>query len=195
MRDHPRVCGEKCGPLRWGPEMPGSPPRMRGKASRGGLILKDDGITPAYAGKSIQTFQFVQYHRDHPRVCGEKSVWHFQLRPVVGSPPRMRGKDDRPCAYDHTDRITPAYAGKSGWFQRRLQHGGGSPPRMRGKDLVKFCLCPRFGITPAYAGKSPRTPLAASHARDHPRVCGEKYTCAAVRAGSLGSPPRMRGKG
>ena len=106
----------------------------------------------------------------------------------------MRGKDDRPCAYDHTDRITPAYAGKSGWFQRRLQHGGGSPPRMRGKDLVKFCLCPRFGITPAYAGKSPRTPLAASHARDHPRVCGEKYTCAAVRAGSLGSPPRMRGK-
>ena len=106
----------------------------------------------------------------------------------------MRGKDDRPCAYDHTDRITPAYAGKSGWFQRRLQHGGGSPPRMRGKDLVKFCLCPRFGITPAYAGKSPRTPLAASHARDHPRVCGEE-AYSKVIAGSLwGSPPRMRGR-
>lgn len=28
------------------------PPRMRGKARRGGLVLKDDGITPAYAGKS-----------------------------------------------------------------------------------------------------------------------------------------------
>ena len=106
----------------------------------------------------------------------------------------MRGKDDRPCAYDHTDRITPAYAGKSGWFQRRLQHGGGSPPRMRGKDLVKFCLCPRFGITPAYAGKSPRTPLAASHARDHPRVCGEKPVDMHTRITSAGSPPRMRGK-
>ena len=107
----------------------------------------------------------------------------------------MRGKDDRPCAYDHTDRITPAYAGKSGWFQRRLQHGGGSPPRMRGKDLVKFCLCPRFGITPAYAGKSPRTPLAASHARDHPRVCGEKFFNVSSVWSLTGSPPRMRGKG
>ena len=86
----------------------------------------------------------------------------------------MRGKDDRPCAYDHTDRITPAYAGKSGWFQRRLQHGGGSPPRMRGKDLVKFCLCPRFGITPAYAGKRRRTFGPCGCPKDHPRVCGEK---------------------
>ena len=107
----------------------------------------------------------------------------------------MRGKDDRPCAYDHTDRITPAYAGKSGWFQRRLQHGGGSPPRMRGKDLVKFCLCPRFGITPAYAGK--RLPLQRNgrRYRDHPRVCGEKLKFIAAAFSMWGSPPRMRGKG
>ena len=131
---------------------------------------------------------------DHPRVCGEKIWLSSVCVHASGSPPRMRGKVPGLLLQHLTHGITPAYAGKSGWFQRRLQHGGGSPPRMRGKDLVKFCLCPRFGITPAYAGKSPRTPLAASHARDHPRVCGEKYTCAAVRAGSLGSPPRMRGK-
>ena len=52
MRDHPRVCGEKCGPLRWGPEMPGSPPRMRGKASMILIHVNGERITPAYAGKS-----------------------------------------------------------------------------------------------------------------------------------------------
>ena len=72
-RDHPRVCGEKRpgGPVS-GP-VPGSPPRMRGKASRGGLILKDDGITPAYAGKSALRLTAKDPSGDHPRMCGEKS--------------------------------------------------------------------------------------------------------------------------
>ena len=174
MRDHPRVCGEKCGPLRWGPEMPGSPPRMRGKASRGGLILKDDGITPAYAGKSIQTFQFVQYHRDHPRVCGEKLSISSAHISQTGSPPRMRGKARMILIHVNGERITPAYAGKRTpkWpcFPRKWDHprvcgeklansgasiyNAGSPPRMRGK-VITYQLTPeRSGITPAYAGKS-----------------------------------------
>ena len=49
--DHPRVCGEKIALSELPDEFPGSPPRMRGKARRGGLVLKDDGITPACAGK------------------------------------------------------------------------------------------------------------------------------------------------
>ena len=93
--------------------MPGSPPRMRGKASRGGLILKDDGITPAYAGKSIQTVQFVQYHRDHPRVCGEKLSISSAHISQTGSPPRMRGKARMILIHVNGERITPAYAGKS----------------------------------------------------------------------------------
>ena len=56
--------------------------------------------------------------------------------------------------------------------QGRKQEG--SPPRVRGKG-------PRLAKTPIRGG-------------DHPRVCGEKYTCAAVRACRLGSPPRVRGK-
>ena len=130
MRDHPRVCGEKCGPLRWGPEMPGSPPRMRGKASRGGLILKDDGITPAYAGKSIQTFQFVQYHRDHPRVCGEKLSISSAHISQTGSPPRMRGKAPGICKDLERVGITPAYAGKSARRQAGPP-GPAPPPQMR----------------------------------------------------------------
>lgn len=49
--DHPRVCGEKVSTKKILNSYLGSPPHMRGKARRGGLVLKDDGITPACAGK------------------------------------------------------------------------------------------------------------------------------------------------
>ena len=51
-KDHPRVCGEK---LIWriaGALVPGSPPRMRGKAAGVRSFRWAVGITPAYAGKS-----------------------------------------------------------------------------------------------------------------------------------------------
>ena len=107
------MCGEKYYVTVGKADHEGSPPRMRGKASRGGLILKDDGITPAYAGKSIQTFQFVQYHRDHPRVCGEKLSISSAHISQTGSPPRMRGKARMILIHVNGERITPAYAGKS----------------------------------------------------------------------------------
>ena len=50
--DHPRVCGEK---KRLQPTItaqPGSPPRVRGKASCILVSSSTVGITPAYAGKS-----------------------------------------------------------------------------------------------------------------------------------------------
>ena len=51
--DHPRVCGEKrlyslpCH-QKWG-----SPPHMRGKVNLRAQVWPLDGITPAYAGKSL----------------------------------------------------------------------------------------------------------------------------------------------
>ena len=52
MRDHPRLCGEKC--LRHMQSICylGSPPPMRGKVRQGGSTLYKRRITPAYAGKS-----------------------------------------------------------------------------------------------------------------------------------------------
>ena len=52
--DHPRVCGEKYGQQSESQSQGGSPPRMRGKVDdieTGDLI---NGITPAYAGKSLR---------------------------------------------------------------------------------------------------------------------------------------------
>ena len=51
-RDHPRVCGEKYHSSARRLSYAGSPPRMRGKDCRQGMLIVHPGITPAYAGKS-----------------------------------------------------------------------------------------------------------------------------------------------
>ena len=50
-RDHPRVCGEKYFAKGKPPDMPGSPPRVRGKAVCNSILEDNDRITPACAGK------------------------------------------------------------------------------------------------------------------------------------------------
>ena len=50
-------------------------------------------VSPAYAGKSIPSDEFGNEDEDHPRVCGEKPHLLGQFGRVVGSPPRMRGKE------------------------------------------------------------------------------------------------------
>ena len=70
--DHPRVCGEKCSCIAFVRQLPGSPPRMRGKGipcSRGKAA---DRITPACAGKRAARMLRKWTRRGHPRVCGEK---------------------------------------------------------------------------------------------------------------------------
>ena len=49
-------------------------------------------------------------------------------------------------------------------------------------------------ITPAYAGKSSFLPAVGHLPRDHPRLCGEKFSAARIRTIRRGSPPPMRGK-
>ena len=50
--DHPRVCGENAGVLGVGLSVTGSPPRVRGKLVRKGLVRQNLRITPACAGKT-----------------------------------------------------------------------------------------------------------------------------------------------
>ena len=71
----------------------------------------------------------------------------------------------------------------------------GSPPPMRGKDCSHMILRYSTRITPAYAGKRRYGSCANGTARDHPRLCGEKFASPAPRVNGIGSPPPMRGKG
>ena len=54
--------------------MAGSPPPMRGKAKLQIIDKNSNGITPAYAGKSVYMDDSTLLHQDHPRLCGEKSL-------------------------------------------------------------------------------------------------------------------------
>ena len=71
-QDHPRLCGEKTDLIILTLNKLGSPPPMRGKASKridGAVTLR---ITPAYAGKSAHFSGNRADREDHPRLCGEK---------------------------------------------------------------------------------------------------------------------------
>ena len=113
VRDHPRVCGEKVINLISTLGFPGSPPRVRGKGLPLPIGQRRKGITPACAGKSGYKPPPKSKPKDHPRVCGEKRRRSALKRQVLGSPPRVRGKDSSAETARQNSGITPACAGKS----------------------------------------------------------------------------------
>ena len=127
------MCGEKyCCTLiacrNWG-----SPPHVRGKevlpsgqsagaritpayAGKSAGALKDSGgsrITPACAGRRWCADLTAGFPRDHPRMCGEKSIICWVVVTPMGSPPHVRGKDFSDLFKVRMPGITPAHAGKS----------------------------------------------------------------------------------
>ena len=187
---------------------------MRGKAKPYRMERLQARITPAYAGKRLPSLLFLALHRDHPRVCGEKTGTAWRWLMVTGSPPRMRGKVLHYPRQSSKKGITPACAGKRHWQYRaatatrdhprvcgekRLRAAPshpitGSPPRVWGKGQRLLAKNPEFGITPACAGKRMVFAGRKSRTWDHPRVCGEKGSSTFWSRNHSGSPPRMRGK-
>ena len=132
---------------------------------------------------------------DHPRVCGEKPRGLHPRRGRWGSPPRMRGKEDKKEPLCGSFGITPAYAGKSfsssSSFVLYWDH-----PRVCGEKVLPLWLCVgSSGSPPRMRGKAGPADAGRKQLRDHPRVCGEKPRTFSRRSPKPGSPPRMRGKG
>ena len=153
-RDHPRVCGEQCS-LDFETFLhEGSPPRVRGTAARPKLSTSIVRITPACAGNSYFRFHLFCGQGDHPRVCGEQTLFRNVYALHKGSPPRVRGTGNLDYGGRSRRGITPACAGNSqmAWRSRapRRDHPRvcgeqiyitrscsretGSPPRVRGTD-------------------------------------------------------------
>ena len=110
--EHPRVCGEKSEAIALSLTVQGSPPRMRGKDQACSRWRYPDGITPAYAGKSCSSRRCCGCRWDHPRVCGEKCFGVICSIHFIGSPPRVRGKDQRHQSRIHEPGITPRVCGE-----------------------------------------------------------------------------------
>ncbi len=92
IRDHPRMCGEKCTGWTATNFNQGSPPHVRGKVSVAQCCFNSPGITPACAGKRIPGAKSKIEFRDHPRMCGEKKGKIKSIFLYRGSPPQERGK-------------------------------------------------------------------------------------------------------
>ena len=90
----------------------GSPPHGRGKDRTERHQRLCEGITPAWAGKSLLWSPSSSLPRDHPRMGGEKIADQMNTYIAEGSPPHGRGKGSGHRAECAVCRITPAWAGK-----------------------------------------------------------------------------------
>ena len=126
----------------------------------------------------------------------------------------MRGKVLRAGTGRRRDGITPACAGKSRTHDtpsvihedhprmcgEKTQDDSdvifpiGSPPHVRGKGTPKQVAWANDRITPACAGKRCPSGSAGPCSRDHPRMCGEKFSSKSETRSPGGSPPHVRGK-
>ena len=187
---------------------------MRGKLRGHLATVKQNGITPAHAGKTAVLVNSCGSEKDHPRACGENLWSKTPAAAIQGSPPRMRGKLPLLIEGIVKGRITPAHAGKTGVcvtfpiiykdhpracgenLNQRIYifHCYGSPPRMRGKRIPYNASVFIARITPAHAGKTAIVADVSARRQDHPRACGENLDNAVCARYRGGSPPRMRGK-
>ena len=112
---HPRVGGENTNPDAPVTPETGSSPRGRGKPERGRHNAAQEGLIPAWAGKTGFTDVAREAATAHPRVGGENTVKRCRYALDGGSSPRGRGK-----RYAAGDRaldagLIPAWAGKTPW--------------------------------------------------------------------------------
>ena len=91
-------------------------------------------ITPACAGKRPCGSSSHRLCRDHPRMCGEKSVTLADDAFLLGSLPRVRGKGCGFAALGTAPGITPACTGKS-CSSRRCCGCRWDHPRMCGEKF------------------------------------------------------------
>ena len=94
-RDHPRRCGENSATPSASPETQGSPPQVRGKLLFSNIDFLRQRITPAGAGKTVLSSVACLQGKDHPRRCGENLGTRWWILSLLGSPPQVRGKQQR----------------------------------------------------------------------------------------------------
>ena len=180
----------------------------------GQQALTTFGTSPRMRGKRKQSCGLRPPAPEHPRVCGENSIWRSSAIALAGTSPRMRGKQAFKAHQDGRVRNISAYAGKTnggktstsgttehprvcGENSNNAVHVSATPgtsPRMRGKPGPYRPLPRPRGNIPAYAGKTMAPAIMGVVGAEHPRVCGENCAGSPGSTGGGGTSPRMRGK-
>ena len=87
-------------------------------------------------------------------MCGEKSPVSLRFFALVGSPPRVRGKDTLGQIVHTGVGITPACAGKSLWSPLLLILAEDHPRVCGEKDLELYRIMTTKGSPPHVRGKA-----------------------------------------
>ena len=134
---------------------------MRGKGKLALIHADPDGITPAYAGKSLNFGDFCYRRGDHPRLCGEKQNILMILQAFIRITPAYAGKRLCMAAERNIQQDHPRLCGEKLQSTSSVIGSEGSPPPMRGKACLCITCYRNLRITPAYAGKRIHLPLPA----------------------------------
>ena len=211
---HPRACGENIDCAYYPHGETGSSPRVRGKRGRCRRRPLHRGLIPARAGKTRAGASTIRRRRAHPRACGENAGNSYEEMSMMGSSPRVRGKQPQRRPTPSPPRLIPARAGKTNttafpleWDRahpracgenrtagKSLSNRAGSSPRVRGKLGGIPLTCYRIGLIPARAGKTGSFVAVSITPKAHPRACGENPRRTVTLSAIRGSSPRVRGK-
>ena len=154
-------------------DVPGTPPRARGRQNPLQLRFHLQGNTPACAGKTPDYESRIPEPREHPRVRGEDIMDATSSQPDPGTPPRARGRP-------------PVFAGET--------VRPGNTPACAGKTFCSLMLCPVSREHPRVRGEDHRGPDPQSdHAGTPPRARG-RQDYRAVGCGQQGNTPACAGK-
>lgn len=107
------MCGKKLTDGISGLTGSGSPLHVQEKHFEDAVKICIRRITPACAGKTVFLVQMMKHHQDHPRVCGKNIEDVRKSKRDLGSPPRVREKQEFLPAGTRVRGITPACAGKT----------------------------------------------------------------------------------
>ena len=213
-RDHPRGRGDDACLPAVDDDMPGPPPRARGRRGPGTDERRWRGTTPAGAGTTTSARGDRVGCRDHPRGRGDDKPGHGPVRGGQGPPPRARGRRYLTVVPLEAGGTTPAGAGTTptcsppGSTPRDHPRGRGDdqlgedasvgdrgpPPRARGRHRRVARHRGDRGTTPAGAGTTVRRHRPAGRVGDHPRGRGDDKSLRDRTPKMQGPPPRARGR-
>ena len=171
----------------------GSSPLMRGKLDAELSAQVDDGLIPAYAGKTARASRARRFCRAHPHSHGENDSPDVNLSIRSGPSPLTRGKHPAEDVLVVSVRLIPTHAGKTP-ARPEPQASPRAHPRSRGENLPLVFLCTLWwGSSPLTRGKRRHNPattavvgLIPTHAGSTSWMQGSRPTC--------GAHPHSRGE-
>ena len=193
-RAHPRSRGEN---LIWSlPDATagGSSPLTRGKRRRGSRRLRNCGLIPAHAGKTVVSDSSLANFRAHPRSRGENPTAYRGNAANAGSSPLTRGKPLRGLPGAGPEVAHPRSRGENARIDAAIRLAQGSSPLTRGKRPITCAIFQCKGLIPAHAGKTDRACNLIHKDRAHPRSRGENSCSVSQHCRFGGSSPLTRGK-